>query len=515
MNANNRRQFLANVGRGMLVASVGPALAVDMGLSPALAEEGKDALTFGALEPLVSLMQDTPADNLLPQLVARLQGGTDLRTLIAAGALANARCFGGEDYIGYHTFMALAPAYEMSKELPEAQRPLPVLKVLHRNATRMQAVGGRKHDALHLVEAGAVPSDRPAGEVLQELTRNHDLQGAERTFAALAQGPIGEAFQHLQYEIQDEVDVHRVVLSWRAWSMLNLAGEQYAHTLLRQSVRHCVDIERRRHENPKWLASPIRTQLPALFDQYKLLSKPLGTREAEDAWIDQFSQIVYGSSRAAAADAAAAALADGISPESIGQAISLAANRLVLHDPGRREAWPDKPVGSVHGDSVGVHASDSANAWRNIARVSNQRNTAASLIVGAFHTAGQSGGLEKEPYPRPEQLSGITDTDSECLLNSLDAAIRAKDQFRACALATRYTETGGPPRPIFDLLLGFATSEDGALHAEKYYRTVSEEYTTTRPAFRGRQLAALARVTASEFGKQAAGYTQGKELLKV
>src|SRR5207302_8364634 len=97
---------------------------------------------------------------------------------------------------------------------------------------------------------------------------------------------------------------------------------------------------------------------------------------------------IYGSGHAPAAEAAAAALAEGFAPEAVGEAISLAANRLVLCDPGRRkdQAQPGKPEGSVHGASVGVHASDSANAWRNIARVSNARNTYASLIVGAFHT---------------------------------------------------------------------------------------------------------------------------------
>ena len=47
---------------------------------------------------------------------------------------------------------------------------------------------------------------------------------------------------------------------------------------------------------------------------------------ADDSWIDQFSKTVYAASRAQAADAAAAALAEGISPESVGEAISLAAN---------------------------------------------------------------------------------------------------------------------------------------------------------------------------------------------
>ena len=68
---------------------------------------------------------------------------------------------------------------------------------------------------------------------------------------------------------------------------------------------------------------------------------------------------------------------------------------------------------------------------------------------------------------------------------------------------------------MFDLLLKFATSEDGALHAEKYYHTASAEFAVMRPAFRWGQLVALARVTASEFGRKAAGYEEAKRLLNV
>jgi hypothetical protein len=64
-------------------------------------------------------------------------------------------------------------------------------------------------------------------------------------------------------------------------------------------------------------------------------------------------------------------------------------------------------------------------------------------------------------------------------------------------------------------LLKYAVSEDGALHAEKYYRTVCEEFAETRPAFRWRQLIALARVTASECGRPAAGVAEARRLLKV
>ncbi len=520
MNVHSRRSFLADVGRGMLVASVGTSLAADLGVSPAWGVEAAagvkpGSLDFGKLEPLVALMQETTPEKLMPILVEKLRSGADLRTLVAAAALANARTFGGDDYVGFHSFMALAPAYHMAKELPSDRAPLPVLKVLYRNSSRIQAFGGRGSEVLHPIE----PADlhgHPGNEVLQDATRKADMTEAERTFAALARGPIGEAFNHLQFSIEDEIDVHRVVLSWRAWSTLDFTGQEHAETLLRQSVRYCVNSEQgmQKHGGKP---SAIRTVLPKLLDQYKLVESSPGTRRAEDAWIDSMGRLIAGATREQAADAVAAALAEGIAAEDVGHAISLAANELVLHDPGRPKEWstPEKPIGSVHGDSVGVHASDAANAWRNIARVSNRRNSVASLVVGAFHTAGQFGRLEKETLPHPDEINKIAATEEQPLLEKLEAAIKEKDQHGAVAVVARYAQQSLSERPVFDLLLRYGISEDGALHAEKYYRTVSEEFASSRPAFRWRQLISLARVTASEAGRPAPGYEQAKGLLGV
>ncbi len=515
MKDRSRREFLAEVGRGMLVASVGAAASVELGLAPAQAAEGGAALKFGKLELLVGLMQDTPANQLLPLLVERLNNGTDLHTLLAAAALANARTFGGQDYVGYHSFMALAPASAMAQELPQERRALPVLKVLHRNTTRMQEVGGHKDEVLHQVSQIILPKDESPGEALRGAERTVQMETAERIFAHIMQGPLDEAYNHLQFVVEDEVDVHRVVLAWRAWAMLDLAGKEHAHTLLRQSVRYCVDTEARMNKS-KYPHSGVRTTLPKLLDQYKLLGKTPGNRMADDTWVEKLAQTIYADGREKAAEAVAAALAEGMAPEAIAEAMSLAANRLVLCDPGRKQAdGAQKPVGSVHGASVGVHASDSANAWRNIARVTNARNTFASLITGAYHTAGQNGGQNARPFPLPDQLEKVSTTDADKLLQLTEAAIKEKNQAEACTLVTKYGALGYPARPVFDLLLRFATSEDGALHAEKYYRTVTEEFAATRPAFRWRHLAGLARVTASEYGFPAPGYAEACRLLKV
>ena len=174
----------------------------------------------------------------------------------------------------------------------------------------------------------------------------------------------------------------------------------------------------------------------------------------------------------------------------------------------------------MHGDSIGVHACDSACAWRNLARVSNTRNTYACLIVGAYQVALDRvarGGdfLRWDPLPVGYHLRAVTSTDPQELLRQADEAIRQNLQAHAAAAVFRYGEQGHPARPVFNLLLRYAVSEDGALHAEKYYRTVVEEFAATRPAFRWRQLVALARVTASEFGRPAPGMAQAREILKI
>ncbi len=520
MNApRTRREFLNEVGRGMLVATVGYGVAGDLGLASALGDEIPEALSFGPLEPLVRLMQETPVAQLLPLLVQQLRGGVALQQLTAAAALANARTFGGEDYVGFHTMMALAPALHMAQELPSELQALPVFKVLYRNTNRIQEHGGRKSEVLRAVKPTAPPAKAVDGDSLRAAVRRQDLSEAEQTFAAMSQAGPEAAFNELLIAVQDNTEVHRVVLPYRAWDLLGLIGKEQAHTLLRQSVHYCVKAE-------SWPRNATfdepRSVLPKLMEQHKLLGSTPGQRQAEDAWLEKMSQTIFKSTPEQAAEAAAAALAEGISPADVGEAITLAANQLVLRDMGRtpRDEVSGKPIGSVHGDSIGVHACDSANAWRNMAHAANPRNCFACLILGAYQVALDRvarGGdfLNWQPLPVARHLNEIKTSEPEALLAELDSAVRGNLQAKASAVVHRYGELGHTPRPVFDLLLRYAISEDGALHAEKFYRTVSEEFAATRRAFRWRHVVALARVTASEFGRPAPGVTEARSLLKV
>jgi hypothetical protein len=512
MSLNSRRGFLSDVGKGMIAGSLGGALALDLGVTPLQADETPQNINFGDLEPLIGLMRDTPLEKLQSALVHEIKRGVTLKSLITAGTLANARAFGGQDYIGFHTFMALAPALDMSTRLPAPLKPFPVLKVLYRNTERMQATGTASRDTLRPITSPKY-SGPANGETLRVATRAGDQERAEQILAAMASQPRGEIFNHVQYAVQDSTNVHRVVLAWRAWLAVDLVGEAYAQTLLRQSIRFCTDSSKYRISKNQ-PAPETWTSIPALLDQYKLLAKPAGEKGADDAWVDELSFEIFTGTPTSAADAAAQALASGYSIEAVGEAISLAANLQLLHDPGRPKANnADKVIGSVHGDSVGVHASDAANAWRNIARVSNHRNAVISLLLAAFNSAGMRPYMTRERWPLKRDAVQRLAQPAE-VLQEIDRAVRAKDQALAGAAVERYRELGGDSKPVFDLMLLYATSEDGALHAEKFYRTVTEEFASTRDSFRWRQLVGLARVSASEFGTRSPGYIEACGLLK-
>ncbi len=500
MVVQSRRQFLFRIGSTFTATACGLVAADTLG-SP-LARRLGERLRFGRLDPLVDLIQATPADDLLGKLVAALRAGTPLADIVAATAFANARALGGTHYDGYHVQMALLPAYAMAQRMPGELAALPVLKVVHRNASVVQAAGRATRDALAAVA--------PAAGALVEDVRKRDLDVAEGDLEALAQQSAERAFVDLQRVVRDEPDVHRVVLSWRAFDLLRLTGGENAAAMLRQSVRYCVDADRGRVQRGQ-AASPLREILAALEAELGLAERIRGDRRLDDAQLAALAEKVYAAPRAEAARAVAEALADGRDPEDVGEALSLAANRLLLHDPGRTKEQPGKPVGSVHGASVGVHASDAANAWRHIARIGPASHAFASLIAGAFHTAGQTGQVVAERHDHAGKP--VTAEAAADLLKQLDGCIREGDQPGASLAARRYAVLGHPAGALLDLLLQYAVTEDCALHAEKYFLTGVEQIERARPAHRPDYCAALARVAASQHGFAAPGVDEARRLL--
>ncbi len=243
----------------------------------------------------------------------------------------------------------------------------------------------------------------------------------------------GEAFNHLQFAVEDEVDVHRVVLSWRAWAILPLTGQEHAHTLLRQSLRYCLDMEQRRKARGHQ-GSPVRQVLPKLLDQYKLLGRAMGDRKADDAWIDKLARTIY------AASPAAGRRGGGRRrwPKASRRRPSARRSRWrpTCSSCTIRAAWITRPTTSRAAACTAIPSASTPRTRPTPGGTSPASATSAtavaSLIVGAYHTAGQTGKQMKEPYPTAEHLDLVKVKDAAALLREAESAITGKDQARAC-----------------------------------------------------------------------------------
>lgn len=502
--AGDRREFLKQLGGGMLLTSLGVGLTRELGLAATAFEPDlDDPLRLGTHLRRVDLLTHTPLDELQPALVREIDQGASLAELTAAGALANARAFGGEDYDGYHAFMALMPAFEMSQELKGREAALPVLKVLYRNTARMQNAGF--DDDPVVKSALGKPETLPRG-VDDVLARVHakDKAGAEATFHSLARSLPEKSVEHLIPVVCQEVDVHRVVLAWRTWDLARLTGREHAPTLMRQSIRQCVEREGKGR-------TAIRHELPAVMEDTKLFESPLGRRAVEDAWIESLAQELTNSDRKAAASRVAEALRDGIAPDAIGEALSLASTFIMLRQNPAEKSSRGKRKGSVHGAGPGVHSSDTAAAWRAMARFGSTRQTQLALVAGAYHVAGQSDWIAPEWFEFWNRK--FESLEADALLGMLRECLADQDQAGAAAAARCYGRRKHPLDDIFAVLRDASVRADGALHAEKYYRTQVEAINGDRPAFRELHLAALARVCASQAYADAPGRGQALELL--
>lgn len=510
--ARDRREFLFALGGGLALGGVGTAGLAGSGLEAAFLGLDGERLDFGEAQRLVDLLTVTPLERLQPLLVEQIHGGVSLEKLTAAGALANARAFGGQDYNGYHAFMALIPALQIAREDQGPKAALPVLKVLYRNAQFIHDVGAQRSPSLtHFPEPKGISLARERSQdaaLLAEYVSKRDMGQAEAYLDELIQRDPERAFEALIPIIWMEVDVHRVVLAWRAWDMQRLTGKEHARTLLRQSIRQCIDRERDDADNRR-----VRSEMPEVLEGSGLMAAQLGSRALTPEEITALAEALSRSTRMQGAQLAAESLAAGARPADVGQALSLACSFLMLRQRGRTQGVSGRPVGSVHGAGTGIHASDTAAAWRGMANFGSPTQCKLALVAGAYHTAGQGAHVADHFIDFETKAGKWQGQAPELMLQTLAAAIVEENQSTAAAMASAYASAGHDLLPFLAICRDNSVRAEGALHAEKYYRTQAEVIASDHQSFVPLHAAALARVCASQAGQEASGREQALKLL--
>lgn len=511
----SRRRLLGHGCRGALLAGIGSGLGTTAwsGGGPVGAWLEQDqGIDFGRHRDRVEFLLSASPSGMLDHVVEGLRKGETREDWAAASALANAVTFGGEDYDGYHVAMALIPSLRMSSRLGGTDAKLALLKVMHRNARRMQKVGAPGKRALRGVPKAAAGSEDTAMRLVAAV-RAVDLEAAEAEFRSTSSRGSSAQAEALLPLVCDDAEVHRVVLLERAYDMVGLCGEEQAQVLLRQLVRFSIDVEPRISKRSR--TRELRKCVPAVVEEFGLERAPKAQKAASAADIEAWANQLVRNSRAEGARMVGEALAQGVSEDAMGEAISLAGAELILRDPGRSrsEASKEKPEGSVHGASTGVHASDSALAWRGLATLGDWPTRAATWVTAAFHVAGQGDGHREACPGLAEARESLSKEPVAHDRTRLAEAIRAGEQARAVALAERMSAEPGSEGDLFGTLASASLEADGALHAEKIDETTTSAYRRARPEHRARFPMALARVCASEAGFEAPGLADARERL--
>ena len=269
----------------------------------------------------------------------------------------------------------------------------------------------------------------PAAEALREATRKQDMDGAERTFAALARGLARRGLQR--------PPVPRPGRRRRPPRRAGLAGLGAARPHRQGARPHPAPpvgpvLRRRGGATPQAQAAEPddpRALLPKLLDQHKLLEpRRRATARPDDAWVERLARRSTPAAASRPPRRSPRPWPTGSRPRPSARRSRWRPTSSCSTTPAARKAdSAGKPKGSVHG-ALGRRPRLRRGQRLAEHRPGQQpRNAVASLIVGAYHTAGQAAGSTRKPVSaRRAPARRSRRRTAEALLAEAEAAIKAK-----------------------------------------------------------------------------------------
>jgi hypothetical protein len=474
------------------------------------------------IEPLVRFIEETDPGRILEETMARLRAGASIKKLMAASALAVTRSsdlppghHGGplHPLVGIHAIVHTAE--RVSGEL----RLLPILQ----------------HVALsnkHIHHPGMGPYILPEFEPV-------DAGGVEATkkafFAAVDRGLYNAADHHFLWLWQNVppvealdllltvaipknmLDDHYFILPVFTWRALDWLGHEYLPFVMRPAVRYVS----------RFPTPPAVPEIDLLLDEYKLLERPLRAHTGADetpaigvlgeaiSRCDTYAEIPKMLARA---------LADGLSLEGTGEALSIGAAGLFMR--------------SLTGNPMDVHLHTGVNLRRYLLKLDglSLQNKLRALLM--WHTGPEVRStqtrMEPPPQPSPEAVAALPYRTQSDLLDAIAESVHTQPptdwskvtnlgRMRAVPevkdtvnLAQQYANLGYDAATFITRLAEIACHDNFTeTHAFKHHQATVEEFHATRPPWRWRHLVSAAQAAAISYGKNMELYEEAIELLHV
>jgi hypothetical protein len=480
------------------------------------------------MEPLVQFIEDTPPSEIVDRALEKLRAGVPTQTMLMASALAVTRST--EMPPGHHggPLHPLAGLYAISKTVERLEGEEQFVPVLQHVALTNKHIHHPAMSPYSLLEfepedAGGVEATKAA--FLTAVGRG-EWNKADHLYLWLwDHAPRIEAFDLLLSVAipKNFHDDHYFMFPGTVWRALESGVLDKADlpVFMRPVVRFVT-------RSPVAPNNPMPSPLPAieaLIEEHQLLKRILRQRSGEDetAAIGKLGEAI--SAVDVFADIPklmAQALADGLSLEGGGEALSIGAAGLFMR--------------SLGGNPMDVHLHTSINLRRYLLRLEgiSLKNKLLLLLTWQSGPEIRSTQTRMQPYPQPD-MEAVAALPPRTQLELLDAIahsiynqpptdwstvtnlgmMRAVPEVRETVnLATQYVRCGYDPQAFIARLAQIVCHDNFTeMHAFKHHQSIVEEFYATREPWRWMHLVCGAQAAAISFGKNMAVYEEALELL--
>jgi hypothetical protein len=496
------------------------------------------------IEPLVQFIEETPRSEILDRTMEKLRAGVPIKTMLTASALAVTRS--SDLPPGHHggPLHPVAGLYALSNLVGRMEGEDRFLPVLQHVALANKHIHDPATGPFQLLEFSPLDADGGATTAEEDLaadgagdvTRGRDAEATKEAFLkSVNRGESNKADHYFQWlwknipEIEafdllmsvaipkNALDDHYFIFPANTWRALHsgVVDPKHLSVLMRPSVRYVTRFP------------TVRThpEIDALIEEHQLLSRILRQRTGDDETakigeigeaigrIDVYTEIPK---------LLAKAVADGLSLEGAGEALSIGAAGLFLR--------------SLTGNPMDVHLHTSANLRRYLLRMDGLSMKNKLLVLLLWHTGPEvkSTQYRMQPTPQPDlaAVAALPHRTEAELLDAITQSIyeqpptdwaqvsnlgqmRAVPEVRHTVnLAQQYVQLRYSGEALIKRL-GEIVCHDSftEMHAFKHHQSIVEEFYATREPWRWMHLVSGVQAAAISFGKNMDVYEGALELL--
>ncbi len=348
-----------------------------------------------SIEPLVQFIEDTPAGEILDRTLEKLRAGVPMQTMLTASALAVTRSSDlppGHHGGPLHPVAGVHAVSQLSGRLEGDQRFVPILQhvALSNRHINHPEMGPYSLMDFAPLDAGGVEATKAA--FLHSVTRG-ETNKADHFFLWLWENipPVEALDLLLTVAIPKNVlDDHYFIYPAFTWRSVEALGPEYLAVLMRPAVRYVARF-------PK---APAIPEIEALLSEYELLTRVTRMQSGDDetAAIGQLGEAICQVTVFNEIPVMLAkALAEGLSLEGAGEAMSIGAAGLFLR--------------SLTGNPMDVHLHTSANLRRYLLKLDGISLRNKILLLLLWHTGPEVKSTQRrmEPtrQPDPEAVAAL------------------------------------------------------------------------------------------------------------